>query len=65
MSTTVTVTGMTCGCCADKVRAEVGRVAGVTEIEIDVPSGVVTARGVENRAAVTGAVIAAGYEVTA
>ncbi|UGT42653.1 heavy-metal-associated domain-containing protein [Nocardia yamanashiensis] len=65
MSTTVTVTGMTCGCCANKVRTEVGKIAGVTEIDIDVDSGVVTAHGAADRSAVADAVVAAGYTVTA
>lgn len=43
MSTvTVTVTGMTCGHCAASVREEVGSIAGVTAVDVDLPSGIVT-----------------------
>ncbi|MEV0249888.1 heavy metal-associated domain-containing protein [Nocardia sp. NPDC050712] len=39
---TVTVTGMTCGGCANSVRTEVGRIDGVTSVDIDLASGQVT-----------------------
>jgi copper ion binding protein len=43
MSTvTVTVTGMTCGHCASSVREEVGGIAGVTAVDVDLGSGEVT-----------------------
>ncbi len=43
MSTsTVIVSGMTCGHCASSVREEVGALAGVTDVEVDVASGQVT-----------------------
>lgn len=39
---TYTVTGMTCGHCVDAVRAEVGGVAGVRNVAVDLASGTVT-----------------------
>ncbi|MFE5285478.1 heavy-metal-associated domain-containing protein [Nocardia sp. NPDC056611] len=38
-TTTVTVTGMTCGCCANSVSKEVGKISGVTGVNVDVDSG--------------------------
>lgn len=68
MSTTATytVTGMTCDHCVASVREEIGRVEGVTGVEVDLASGRVTVsadRPVED-AAVAAAVEEAGYEVT-
>ncbi|QWF81257.1 heavy-metal-associated domain-containing protein [Amycolatopsis sp. CA-230715] len=34
-----TVTGMTCGHCAGAVREEVGALAGVAKVDVDVQSG--------------------------
>ena len=39
--TTFTVTGMTCGHCAASVTGEVTRIAGVTDVAVDVPTGAV------------------------
>ncbi|MEV0676425.1 heavy-metal-associated domain-containing protein [Actinosynnema sp. NPDC050436] len=39
---TFTVTGMTCGHCAASVTEEVTRIAGVTDVAVDVPTGAVT-----------------------
>lgn len=67
MSTaTVTVTGMTCSCCTSKVSKEVGKIAGVTGVDIDLESGLVT---VDSEApvgpeALAEAVGEAGYEIT-
>ncbi|WP_433681821.1 heavy-metal-associated domain-containing protein [Nocardia sp. CA-119907] len=36
---TVAVTGMTCGCCANSVSKEVGKIDGVTGVDIDLASG--------------------------
>ncbi|MEV6274670.1 heavy metal-associated domain-containing protein [Nocardia sp. NPDC051832] len=64
---TVTVTGMTCGGCANSVRTEVGRIDGVTSVDIDLASGLVTvdSSGPVTREALTAAVTKAGYQVTA
>ncbi|MGW0250727.1 heavy-metal-associated domain-containing protein [Nocardia goodfellowii] len=64
---TVTVTGMTCGGCANSVRTEVGRIDGVTSVDIDLGSGLVTVDSASpvSREAITAAVTKAGYQVTA
>ncbi len=64
---TFTVTGMTCGHCVAAVRDEVGKVDGVTGVDIDLASGRVTVAslGPVESAAVSAAVEEAGYEVTA
>ena len=41
-TSTYTVTGMTCEHCAGAVREELGRIPGVTEVAVDLPSGAVT-----------------------
>lgn len=44
MSTIVTyaVTGMSCQHCIDAVTAEVGRIIGVEQVDVDLPAGAVT-----------------------
>jgi copper chaperone len=41
-TSTYTVTGMTCQHCVGAVREELGRIPGVTEVAVDLPSGTVT-----------------------
>ena len=41
-TTTITVDGMTCGHCVAAVRAEVGKLDGVTDVSVDLSSGEVT-----------------------
>ncbi|KWX68942.1 heavy-metal-associated domain-containing protein [Mycobacterium sp. NAZ190054] len=41
-TTTITVEGMSCGGCANSVRAELTHIPGVLEVEVDVTSGAVT-----------------------
>ena len=38
-TTTVTVTGMTCGHCVSSVREEIGNLPGVTAVDVDLTSG--------------------------
>jgi len=59
---TYTVVGMTCDHCARSVSAEVGALAGVTNVNVDVPSGqvTVTSDGLDGNQ-VRGAVEEAGY----
>ncbi|WP_205696464.1 heavy-metal-associated domain-containing protein [Conexibacter sp. SYSU D00693] len=61
---TYTVQGMTCEHCVASVSEEVGDVAGVSTVDVDLPSGKVLVRG-EGFAddAVRAAVDEAGYEV--
>ena len=64
-TTTYTVTGMTCGHCVDAVRAEVGRLPGVTAVRVDLAGGMVTVTSQEplDDAAVRAAVDEAGYDL--
>ncbi|MCP2276844.1 Copper chaperone CopZ [Nocardia amikacinitolerans] len=39
---TYAVTGMTCGCCVNKVRDKVGAIPGVTDVAVDLDGGTVT-----------------------
>ncbi|MGN6694500.1 MAG: heavy-metal-associated domain-containing protein [Aquihabitans sp.] len=39
---TYTVTGMSCQHCVDAVTAEVGRITGVEQVQVDLPTGAVT-----------------------
>jgi copper chaperone len=38
-TTEYTVTGMTCGHCVNSVREEVGKLAGVANVEVDLATG--------------------------
>jgi len=64
---TYTVTGMTCGHCATSVREEVGAIAGVRDVAVDVPTGKVTVTSETelDREHVRAAVVEAGYELSA
>ncbi|MFI9413523.1 heavy-metal-associated domain-containing protein [Nocardia gamkensis] len=67
MSTsTVTVTGMTCGGCAASVRTEIGRISGVDSVAVALADGLVTVESATpiDRAELTAAVARAGYTVT-
>ncbi|SNR93857.1 Copper chaperone CopZ [Haloechinothrix alba] len=62
---TYTVTGMTCGHCAQAVRDELEQVDGVTGVSVEVATGTVTVRSDQPVPAerVRAAVEEAGYEV--
>ena len=60
---TYTVTGMTCSHCVDSVTEEVSEVAGVTDVGVDLDSGLLTVSGAVDDAAVRAAVDEAGYAV--
>lgn len=64
-TTTVTVTGMTCGHCAASVREELGEIPGVRTVEVDVASGAVTIDSVApvEADAIRTAVEEAGYRL--
>lgn len=64
-TSTYTVRGMTCGHCVNSVTAEVGAVRGVSDVQVDLPTGRVTVNGDGpiDDAAVHAAVDEAGYEV--
>jgi copper chaperone len=61
---TIIVTGMSCDHCANAIRAEVGRLPGVTGIDVDVAGGKVSITGPQlpGDAALREAVEEAGYE---
>ena len=63
---TYSVTGMTCDHCARAVEAEVGKIAGVASVSVDLGAGRVTLRsnGPVDPAVVRAAVEEAGYEVS-
>ncbi|GAB4583819.1 heavy-metal-associated domain-containing protein [Nocardia sp. NPDC127526] len=66
MSTTsVTVTGMTCGCCANSVSKEVGKLPGVTGVDVDFVSGRVSfdSERPVDRESIATAVSTAGYQL--
>lgn len=58
-----TVTGMTCGHCVSSVKEEVGAIAGVSNVAVDLKSGRLTVTSADPLAvdAVTAAVEEAGY----
>ena len=66
MSTvTVAITGMTCGHCALSVREELGGIPGVSAVDVDLASGLVTIDSDSQleTAAIKDAVEAAGYQL--
>lgn len=64
-TSTYTVSGMSCEHCVAAVRTELGKVEGVTGVEVDLGSGRVTVTSDRplDRAAVAAAVDEAGYEL--
>ncbi|CAN5441597.1 cation transporter [soil metagenome] len=63
-NTILLVPGMTCGHCEAAVKSEVGKVAGVTDVSVDLATKLVTVTGVAlDHAALVAAVDEAGFEV--
>lgn len=64
-TSTYTVTGMTCGHCVGSVTKEIGKIDGVTSVDVDLASGLVKVESTAPiaDAAVVAAVDEAGYEV--
>ncbi|QSE87754.1 heavy-metal-associated domain-containing protein (plasmid) [Rhodococcus pseudokoreensis] len=64
-TTTVTVTGMTCGHCVSSVRGEIGNLPGVTAVDVDLASGRVDIDSETpiEQAALAQAVDEAGYQL--
>ncbi len=64
-TTVITVTGMTCGHCVNAVQSEIGKLRGVSEVEVDLGTGAVTitAEPVPGADALREAIGAAGYEI--
>ena len=65
--TIVKITGMTCGHCEGRVTAELSKLDGVSEVKASASDAqaVVTSAGALDADAISRAVIAAGYRVTA
>lgn len=65
-TTTYTVTGMTCGHCASSVKEEIGKIDGVTSVDVDLASGLVKVDSAVDlaRTDVAAAVDEAGYELS-
>lgn len=62
--TVLLVPGMTCGHCEAAVKTEVGKVAGVTDVAVDLETKLVTVTGVAlDHGALVSAVDEAGFEV--
>lgn len=61
-----TVTGMTCQHCVTAVTEEVGAIEGVTEVQVDLPTGRVSITSEQplDGAVVRAAIDEAGYEVS-
>ncbi|WP_435590389.1 heavy-metal-associated domain-containing protein [Nocardia sp. bgisy118] len=64
-TTTYTVKGMTCGHCAGSVKTEIGKIDGVTSVDVDLATGAVRVDSAAPLADadVAAAVDEAGYEV--
>lgn len=64
-TSTYQVTGMTCGHCAQSVSTEIGSVAGVTDVQVDLASGAVTVTASDalDTDQVRAAVHEAGYQL--
>ncbi|WP_433498828.1 heavy-metal-associated domain-containing protein [Sphaerimonospora sp. CA-214678] len=62
---TYTVKGMTCGHCVSSVKEEVGEVPGVTGVEVELATGLLTVESEVpiDTAQIKAAVQEAGYEV--
>ncbi|HZY76065.1 MAG TPA: copper ion binding protein [Jatrophihabitantaceae bacterium] len=63
MTKTYTVAGMTCQHCVNAVTEEVGKLAGVEAVDVDLTAGTVTVTGDVGGDAVRAAVDEAGYEL--
>lgn len=65
VDSTYTVQGMTCGHCVASVAEEVSKIAGVSDVRVDLASGrvVITSDQPVTDAAVTEAVEEAGYQI--
>ena len=65
VTSTYTVSGMSCQHCVDAVTAEVGRIAGVEQVQVDLPAGsvMVTSAAPLDLEQVRAAVDEAGYDL--
>lgn len=65
METTISVTGMTCGHCAQSVTTELQKIAGVGDVKVDVETGKVEISSADalSDADIAAAIEEAGYEL--
>ena len=64
MSTTVySVPGVTCGHCKSAIEGEVGKLAGITRVEVDITARTMTVEGDIDQTALAAAVDDAGYDL--
>jgi copper ion binding protein len=63
MDKTYAVNGMTCQHCVNAVSEEVGKLAGVEGVAVDLAAGTVTVTGDVDADAIRAAVDEAGYEL--
>jgi copper chaperone CopZ len=61
MSIVIRVGGMSCGHCANTIRQAVSALAGVSRVDVDVASGLVTVDGDGEISAISSAIAQAGY----
>ncbi|MDX1619391.1 MAG: heavy-metal-associated domain-containing protein [Nitriliruptorales bacterium] len=64
MTKTYNVPGMTCGHCEAAIKSEVGDVAGVESVDVDLETKLVTVNGEADNDAILAAIDEAGYEAT-
>ena len=64
-SRSIAVSGMTCDHCATAVRAEIGKLPGVTDVDVDIAAGTVRITGepIPGDTQLRQAVEEAGYEL--
>jgi copper chaperone len=64
-TTIYSVTGMTCGHCSSAVAREVAAIDGVTDVQVDLPTGAVTVTSTRpvTQAEMTTAIDEAGYQL--
>lgn len=60
---TYSVPGISCGHCKSAIEGEVGKVAGVDRVEVDIDGRVVTVEGSADDVALRDAIDEAGYDV--
>jgi len=64
VSTTVySVPGVTCGHCKSAIEGEVGKLAGITRVEVDITARTMTVEGDIDQTALAAAVDDAGYDL--
>lgn len=63
MSTTYSVPGVSCGHCKSAIEGEVGKLDGISMVEVDVDAKTMTVEGDVDEATLAAAVDEAGYDL--